>query len=390
MSCESKGLGLLPNERPVFVKAFSANEIGPGRELRCEFGNIPSRDAHGRYGYLVGFYLTGNVVVDTDGTQTGAFPGWKLFGQLGTIRLRAGGVDYLDGRVDGRDLRFDTVKRFGSLLIPDPSDVPDAVATEVETSFGLLHRFAGFSRDRIDNAIPLPLLNHRENADDILSITPQGSAGSDLAVGAQASTGIVLDATPYTDFVLYAIVRYEERPVAPAGWLFTGETTVLTQGAIEAPPGDASRLAYAYVYPHDEDGSTIGSFGNWTIQAGGDVMHAAISTARLLGLESALRAMGTLTDVETESTPSDMVNAAIPIVNAMVGRPVSEMARGPVLWDTTAISGTVRILHRHVRPMTKHQLDMIANGWKVGTAEVVPQATRDVHPGLLNRLLVPR
>jgi len=372
-----QGVGAAPRERIVHLKSYGSAEYAKGQRVRVEFGNVPARDALGRYCHFAGFAIRHkhqyDCVTDGSGTEDGRY----LLRTLQSWRLRdVFGHEYVD-LADAAQIRDCMVMDHGGLLTDDPADIDRAVTATNATSECLtVFRFAPSGYDAADDGIIAhPLLDHRINANAVLEFNV-------AATYEGTTTEITWDGVTAMD--AFAIVRYEDDPVVDANLYWrdfndTGTDVVLPY------PDSLYRWAIIrdrfFTASTGEDMSST-YYSAVSASAGGDVVAQAessfIAAMRLkLGL-----AFDPKFDLGTEAFDMDTPEV-IPVVAANPRAHRTDYCTGPVSVRFTRATKTIsNYLVSGMFPHDNEKRAFIARQFGVnpGTMDRLPRTVSGVMP----------
>jgi hypothetical protein len=125
-----------PRESVVFVRSISGSELACGQEVFVPLDAVPGapiRTPDGRWGHFSGFRVRVAGTLATDAAMTGTMTSDLLADMLTNIRVRAAGVDMIQGSPSGEDLNLISRVLYRGDIATFPQSVADATAAGVAT-----------------------------------------------------------------------------------------------------------------------------------------------------------------------------------------------------------------------------------------------------------------
>lgn len=369
-------MALAPTVQARLLKRFDPTEVSPGRtNVRVPLAPIPKM-AGGRYGYLVGFFVQAvPLFTTTAATMTNPVPGRLVLGLLRNIRMRAVGAEIFRGDIDGRQLRDDMIARMGHLITPDPTDIPDADATDDDV-IGVMqfaYLFGSLRPGReLDGAIPLVALDETLAALDSLRF--------DVGTAIPGSpAGVTFKG--WSRFDVYALVRWEDEPVLSWFPHLRHLEVIEKQATIHSgQPTRQARAEYAIIRHLDEDtgGLSLTDYAGLQVECEGQVLLDEADNAVLTNISILQRfprypwsATG-VAGAETAREPVDFWGQYIALVAARLEADSGDMAELPVSYRliTRSTHTSTRILIRERCAWSALEAEVIRARWGL------PEGTR--------------
>lgn len=384
------GRGRQPSLLALFGKSYASGERGLGSEVIYQFGDLPEKDPSGRHGHLVGFDIEAVLNYDVNATSlSAAIDGARLLAIFQNIKLQAGGVPYFGDSIDGRHLRMDYIRRNGTFAIDDPADIADTTADDSTITVNCRYYFGSHGRPKalMDGAIPLAMLDHRVDSNDVLRFSLQTSAGFNI-------TGFTLNSVD--TLVVTPLIAYTEDPYQDAAWYLDEKRT--TNNVWEIEPRDPSRptiIEHATVHALHEDGAdaafTTEYAGTWNVRHGDfDYTRGSRTTAEMKRQQRVTEEVDWVDDRSSKGNGDLDQHVAILPCRPWTNR--SDMAAPPIyctISQNPANVTTRRTLHRQVYEHAQAWRNESARRTnREGAAAVLPGPTVDVSPKLLPRRIV--
>lgn len=282
-NCGQKG----PARHTILVDRVDSTRYANGSQVTVRLKGLQPKDAQGRIAHVVGFEIRGDYSITSATTTSDAVSAHTQLGILKSFFLTgAGGWSYLNGNIDGRDLVDDVYTR--NLRYPAAVALPalQAINAGIATYQKDLHLYFPFTRQDGANAsmrgaIPLAALQSRTDALRFTVATALPGNPTDVAFDGFSGT-----------LRIWLHVVYLPGVWIDPGWQLESYTKTDQSSMVRH---DDRRHEYVAIRPHLEDSATLSGYDGVTLEAGGNLVISALSTAEMVERND------TITDTELDA-----------------------------------------------------------------------------------------